>query len=104
MKNLSRYSRPNLHGHKTLYKGKRYWVFEVSSEYPFEGYEEEFSLVLYDCLYGGVITGGKMEEGKLKGYIQFGMGSIDVSGVTLRDFIEDAKATSNWVSREFGGS
>ena len=103
MKKISRYTRPILHGHKTLYKGRRYWVFEVSSEFPYKGYEEDFSMVLYDCLYDGVITGGKIEAGHIKGYVQFGMGNIDVSGATLTEFIEDATSSSDWVHREYGG-
>ena len=45
------YSKPKLNGHKVLYKGRRYWVFEVSDEFPYGGSEEIDKIVVYDGVY-----------------------------------------------------
>lgn len=47
---------PKLNGHRTLFKGKRFYVFEVSTECPFEGYEAEADVVVFDKLYGDVVA------------------------------------------------
>lgn len=95
---MKKYIRPKLTGHKVLYKGLRYWVFEVSPAFPFESYEDYYNIVLYDCLHDGVITGGKIgEDGVIHGDVQFGQGKIDVSGKTLIEFIQNSTASSDWV-------
>ena len=42
------YIYPDLNGHKVLYKGKRFWIFEISKEFPFRGYEEFCDVIVYD--------------------------------------------------------
>ena len=104
MKNNPKYIRPELFGHKVLYKGLRYWVFEVDADFPFDGLEKYGELVLYDCLYLYAITSGKKgSDGVIRGSVQFGQSSIEVSGKSLEEFIDDAVATSLWVHKETGG-
>ena len=101
---MKKYIRPKLTGHKVLYKGLRYWVFEVSPAFPFEGYEDYYGIVLYDCLHDGVITGGRMgDDGFIRGDVQFGQGNIEVSGKTLNEFIQNSIAASDWCHKESGG-
>lgn len=95
------YSKPELDGHKVLYKGRRYWVFEVSADHPFEGEEEYYDLVFWDGFYGAVITGGATgDDGVIRGFIQYGQGGIDVQGMTVREFVDDCVATCEWIQRE----
>lgn len=46
---------PKLSGHKVLHKDRRFMVFEVSKEFPFEGYEKDCSILVFDKLYGNVV-------------------------------------------------
>lgn len=96
------YIRPALDGHKVLYKGRRYWVFSVNQDFPFEGEEEYYDMVFWDGLLGVPITGGKIgEDGVIRGSIQYGQGGIDVAGPSIKDFVEDVKATCDWLEREY---
>lgn len=95
------YIRPELDGHKILYKGRRYWVFSVSQDFPFQGEEEYYDMVFWDGFIGAPITGGKIgEDGVIRGSIQYGQGGIDVKGATVEDFVEDARATCEWLQKE----
>ena len=101
---MKKYIRPKLAGHKVLYKGLRYWLFEISPSLPFKGYEDYYNIVLYDCLYDGVITGGRIDDdGVIRGDVQFGQGNIDVSAQTLTEFIGNSIAASDWAHKESGG-
>ena len=104
MKRRTKYTRPKLSGHKVLYKGLRYWAFEVSAEFPFEGFEKYGEFVLYDCFFDYTITYGKKGlDGVIRGEVQYGQGSIDVSGITVKDFIDAAVGMSLWVHKATGG-
>ena len=46
---------PKLSEHKVLHKDRRFMVFEVSQEFPFEGYEKDYSFLVFDKLYGNVV-------------------------------------------------
>jgi len=67
----NRYIPPVLNGHKILYKGKRYLVFEVSSEYPYEGYEEFCEFVIFDksdAIYNGIVAScSRQSDGTFSG-------------------------------------
>lgn len=52
---MSKYTPPQLSGHTVLFKGTRYYVFKVSKDHPFEGYEDGYTVLVYDKLYGTVV-------------------------------------------------
>ena len=84
-----------------LYRGRRYWVFEVSSDKPFEGQEDFYDIVFWDGLYGAVITGGSTGiDGVIRGSVQYGQGGIDVSGKTVKEFVDDCVNTCAWINKE----
>jgi hypothetical protein len=87
-----------------LYKGLRYWIFQVSASFPFEGFEDYYDIVLYDCFWDGAITGGKIgSDGVIRGDVQFGQGNIEVAGRTLAEFLSEGVSASDFVHREMGG-
>jgi hypothetical protein len=46
---------PKLSGHSVLHKDRRFVVFRVSSEHPFEGYEADCSVLVFDRRYDSVV-------------------------------------------------
>lgn len=42
-------------GNEVLHKDRRFIVFRVSKESPFEGYEPDCSVLVYDRLYGSAL-------------------------------------------------
>ena len=51
------YTAPKLCGQKVLWKGRRYWVIEVTPELPFDFVDASLGdAVLYDGLYDAMIA------------------------------------------------
>lgn len=96
------YDKPELNGHRVLYKGRRYWAIEIDADHPFEIFDQTYGdLVVWDGFIGAAITEGKIgDDGIIRGSIQYGQGSIDVKGKTVREFVDDVIATCDWIQRE----
>ena len=47
---MRKYIPPTLSGHKVLYKSRRFWIFEIDKEHPYESFEESYALIVYDNL------------------------------------------------------
>lgn len=100
MNNNSRYIKPDLSGHKVLYKGKRYWAFEISNDYPYENYEKDCSIIIFDKLYGGVAAWvNKLPDSTYKGDMPYSQQSIDISGNTVREMVDKVIHWTNWIER-----
>ena len=57
VKDMSRYTRPDIGKNNLSYKGRRYWFVEIVPDGEFEGWEKsDYDYVLYDCLIGAVIA------------------------------------------------
>ena len=83
---VSRYREPKLTNHKILYKGKRYWVFEIDKEHPFENMEDVCSIIVYDKLCDGIAAYcDYSKNGKIVGGIPYSQQSIDIEGKDGRD-------------------
>lgn len=94
------YLKPTLNGHKVLYKGSRYWVFEVSKEFPFRGCEDIDKIVVYDGIYKTVIAWCHLDEnGEYVGEVPCGQHLLGVSGKTVRDLVNDVSKTLRYVER-----
>ena len=76
----SDYIYPDLNGHKVLYKGKRFWIFEISKEFPFRGYEEFCDVIVYDKKDGAEMAGAKKTTSGFIGSLIGPRESIEVSG------------------------
>ena len=98
---LSKYSQPKLTDHKVLYKGKRYWVFEIDKEHPYENYEKDCNCVVFDKFYGGCVISwcNKLEDGSFKGIVSYGQGSIEVDGRTPKELVDSVVSTYKWMER-----
>lgn len=97
----SGYAYPSLAGHNVLYKGRRYWVFEISSKNPYEGFEADCNTLVYDkSLDTPVAYCERNKDGSITGYMDFGQASIDVSGKDAKDLVESVKATARWMERQ----
>jgi len=94
------YTPPKLSGHKMLYKGKRYWAFEINQEHPFENYEQDCSIIIYDKLCGGVAAWCDMSgNGQFAGHMPYSQQSIEIEGKTIRDLVQNVDYWTRWVER-----
>jgi hypothetical protein len=94
------YSKPNLNGHKVLYKGRRFWVFKVSEELPFRGSEKIDEIVVYDGFYDVVVCYCHINKnGEYEGLFPYGQQDLRVSGITVRDIVDDVTKTIRWSER-----
>ena len=81
---------PKLYGHKILYKGRRYIMFEMNAEHPYEGYERFNSIVLWDGEQRGICAfADRLPNDKFSGYLAFTMDKVEVKGDTPRQFIDE---------------
>ncbi len=94
------YINPALDGHNVLYKGKRYWVFEISNEHPYEDYEKDYSIIIFDKLCGGVAAWvNKLSDNTYSGDMSYSQQSIDISGSTIREIVDKVIHWTNWVEK-----
>ena len=94
------YSKPKLNGHKVLYKGRRYWVFEVSDEFPYGGSEKIDKIVVYDGVYDTDVCWCHInDKGEFEGSVPYGQHTLGVSGTTVRDLVDDVSKTVKWCER-----
>lgn len=86
-KRVVKYRRPYLNGYKVLYKGRRFWVFEISNQTPFGGAEEFYNLIAYDCLNDCILITAVLENNKITGDIPVGQDSLEVTGKDVSEFL-----------------
>ncbi len=48
---MSRYMSPKLNGHAVIYKGRRFWIFDISEFHPFFGHEAHCDVIVFDKLH-----------------------------------------------------
>jgi hypothetical protein len=98
--NRFRYTKPVLHGHKVLYKGKRYWAFEISNQYPYETYEDSCSIIVFDKLYGGIAAWvTQLSNNSYRGDMPYSQQCIDISGNTVKEIVNEVIYWTNWIDR-----
>lgn len=94
---MYKYHQPDIDGYKVLYKGRRYWVFEVSKTYPYRGYEDISSFVFYDGLLDIDMGWGHINsKGEFEGAIPYGQHSLDVREHSIRDFVRNMAKEATW--------
>ena len=95
-----RYFKPALNGHKILYKGRRFWVFEVSKKFPFFGSEELDKIVVFDGVYNRDICWCHInEKGEFEGLVPHGQHTLSVFGETIKELVNDVSRTVRWCER-----
>jgi hypothetical protein len=96
----SRYTGPKLCGHRVLYKGKRYWAFEISKKFPYENYEDSCSIIIFDKLYGSVAAWvTQQSNNSYKGDMPYSQQCIDISGNTVKEIVNEVIYWTNWIER-----
>jgi hypothetical protein len=96
----SKYCYPELNHHLVLYKGKRYWAFEIDEDHPYENYEQACSIIIFDKLCGGVAASvDKLPDSTYKGYIPYSQQSIDIYGKTIQDIVYQVIKWTIWIER-----
>ena len=97
---FKRYTEPKLTNHKILYKGKRYWVFEIDKEHPFENMEDVCSIIVYDKFCDGIVCYcNYKEDGTIVGDIPYSQQSIDIEGKDGRDISSQVDYWTRWIER-----
>ena len=96
----SKYIAPALDEHKILYKGKRYWAFEIDKDHPYENYEHDCSIIIFDKLCGGVAAWcERLSNGQFSGYMPYSQQSIEIERKTIRDLVLSVDYWTRWVER-----
>ena len=84
---------PPLDGRKFLYKGSRYFAFEVTKEWPYDGWEKRHSIIVWDARIGALGVGDKTPEGTFKGQLTLSHVPIKIPECkTIREFIDSVIA------------
>lgn len=98
----SRYIEPKLNGQKILYKGKRYWVFEMDKSLPYDNFEDVCDAIVYDKLYGAeVVFITYLPDGTLRGDMAYGQGSIDMYATDAKEMAAEVLRWEKWVARQW---
>jgi hypothetical protein len=99
----SKYIYPALNGHRVLYKGKRFWVFEIGSEFPFNGIEKFCEVIIYDKEYGCEIAGAKKSANGYCGSLIGPQDSVEVSGSSSVELLDSVIDASRRYEKHFAG-
>jgi len=99
----SKYIYPDLNGHKVLYKGKRFWVFEISAELPFNGMEEFCQVIVYDKEYGCEIAGAENSTNGFSGSLIGPQEYVEVSGGSPVELVDSVIHASRNYEKHFAG-
>jgi hypothetical protein len=99
----SKYIYPDLTGHKVLYKSKRFWIFEISSEFPYQGYEKFSQIVIFDKAHGCEIAGAKKNGDGYSGSLIGPQESVAVFGDSPIDLLDSALQAFRNYEKHFSG-
>lgn len=82
-----RYIRPEVGDNNIVYKGRRYWVIQMTGQDSIEGFSKnDCDYLIYDGLFGAIMALiEKQEDGKIKGTL---MSHVELS--YLFNSLEDA--------------
>ena len=99
----SKYIYPDLNGHKIFYKDIRFWVFEISSEFPFNGMEKYCQVIVYDKKYGCEIAGAENSTNGYSGSLIGPQEYVEVSGGSPAELLDSVIQASRNYERHFAG-
>jgi hypothetical protein len=97
------YIYPELNGHKVLYRGKRFWVFEINSEFPFEGHESYCDVIVFDKGHGDAMAGAKKTSKGYKGSIFDTLYTIEITGETPTELVDSTIEAWRSAEKNFAG-
>ena len=102
-KNKISYFYPEIKGNKILYKGKRFWIFEISSEFPFQGYEKFSEIIVFDKHTGSEMAAAKKTANGYDGSLIGPQESVGVSGNSPIELLESVINAFRNYERHFAG-
>jgi len=81
---------PPFDGRKYLYKGSRYFAFELSDEWPYDGLEKHYSIAVWDARIAVLGVGYLTPERTFKGELALSHVPIKIDECkTIREFINN---------------
>lgn len=82
--------------YKSLYKGRRYWVFLNEKDNPFEGWTDEYEIIVYDFDVPAIIAvGSYREDGSIGGTFVGGQG-VTFHAIDAKGMIAECINISKW--------
>ena len=99
----SKYIYPDLKGHNVLYKGKRFWVFEISPEFPYEGYEDFCQVIVYDKECGAEIASAVKNSNGYSGSLIGPQNGVEVSGKSPTELVDSTIYAFRNYEKQFAG-
>ena len=80
---------PPLDGRRFLYKGTRYFAFEVTKDWSYDCWERFHSIAVWDARIGVLGVGDETPEGTFKGELALSHVPIKIPECqTIREFID----------------
>ena len=102
-KHNSAYTTPKLNNHNVIYKGKRYWVFEISKDHPYGTFEDCCDTIVYDKSFGTEAAFAiRQKDGTYKGDIPYGQQSIDFTAADAKDLVDTVIYWEKWIEKQEG--
>ena len=84
-----KYKQPTVGDNKVVYKGKRYWVIELSGKQEIEGFGSDFcQYIMYDKLYEGILATIKKND-KGNQYLSLGTNKDKYMPVNVELVVKD---------------
>lgn len=100
-KHNSAYTPPKLNGQNVLYKGRRYWVFEINKDHPYDTYEDCCDTIVYDKFFGTEAAFAiRQKDGSYEGDIPYGQQSIDFKAADAKDLVNTVIYWEKWIERQ----
>lgn len=89
---MANYSFPDLSNHKIIFNGRRYKAFIVSSDNPFNGYEDDSDFVVWDGLYDAAVSYGSISsKGIYSGFLAFSHVEIEIDDASdISTFVKNS--------------
>ena len=94
---LMKYIPPNVGDNKVVYKGKRYWIVEFTSNDKIDDLgRDDCQFVMYDKLYQAVFAIVVMKDEKYYASLYYGIDDVSESYDTIKDVAKYVPIMDAW--------
>ena len=100
------YLKPQLNGHRIIYKTHKFCLFEINEQHPYQGYEEKYQLLLFDGSLGDIVSSVKvLEDGTFLGHIDHAHIHFPFKAKTPQELVQNYKyLNSDYLKTCYGSS
>ena len=98
-----RYTPPKLDGHNVLKRGKRFWIFEISAKYPFQGLEKNYDIVVYDKAVDTCLACARKTSKGYEGELTFTQDRVDICGASPEELLTCTILACRLYEKHFSG-